>query len=224
LVGRSSLGSTNSRARPSDDKGVLEAVRVGLCCRRAHADSGGFGRRDRRFRVLEPSCRSQLPGSFEALGLRRPRNGASCEDLTPARCARPFVWLQKSSSGVRSRRASLVAASGAHGDSASGSKTAKNGSQRRKGVERTDRVATPGRSKGPEKGSLLAEDVRCCGNRRRSRGGSRSGIGPKEDPARSPGTPEGDTGVRGRTPTPWILTLRPSDPGGDSRPEARPTP
>jgi hypothetical protein len=32
-----------------------------------------------------------------------------------------------------------------------------------------DRVATSGTSEGPEEGSLLAEDVRCCGNRRGSR-------------------------------------------------------
>ena len=73
---------------------------------------------------------AHISGSFGSLGMRGPRNGASCEVLTFARCARPFVWLQKSTSVVRSRQAPPVAAGGAHGDSARGDKPAKNGSRR----------------------------------------------------------------------------------------------
>lgn len=174
--------------------------------------------------MLDQPHRSRLSGSFGVLGMRGPRNGASREVLTFARCARPFVWLQKSTSVVRSRQAPPVAAGGAHGDSARGNKPAKNGSQRRKGGERTSRVATPGEFEGPEKGSLLAEDVRCRGNRRPSRGGSGSGIGRKMEPASPSGTSAGDTGVRGRTPEAWTLAQRASDPLQGLPAEARPKP
>lgn len=67
---------------------------------------------------------------FGAPGMRGPRNGFSREVLTFAWCARPSVWLQKSASVVRSRQVPPVAAGGGHGDSARGTKPAKNGSRR----------------------------------------------------------------------------------------------
>jgi len=145
LVGWPGSEGSNLGNRPDDDTGALEGARVGLCCRRAHADSDDFGRSGRRPRV--PELSRPLTRSSNPSGLRRqrgPRNGASREVLTSARCARPFVWLQKSSSVVMSRQARPVAAGRAHGDSARGTKSAKNGSQRRTGGEKANRVATPG--------------------------------------------------------------------------------
>jgi hypothetical protein len=122
-------GSSSSRGGSLDDKGVLGGVRVGLCCRRAHADSEDFGRQGRCPRALELPRRSRVPEPLGEPGWRSARNAASDEVLTFVQCARPFVWLQKSGSGVRSRQASPVAAGGGHGDLAQGSKPAKNGSR-----------------------------------------------------------------------------------------------
>jgi hypothetical protein len=131
--------------------------------------------------------------------MRGPRNGFSREVLTFVWCARPSVWLQKSASVVRSRQVPPVAAGGGHGDSARGTKPAKNGSRRRTGGERASPGGnTLGELEGPEKGSLVAEGVRCRGNRRLSRDGSRSGIGWKVEPASPSGKSTSDTGVRGR--------------------------
>jgi hypothetical protein len=120
------------------------------------------------------------------------------EVLTPVQCVRPFVWLQKSGSDVRFSQASPVAAGGAHGDLAQRTKSAKNGSQGRNGVERMRQVATPVDSEGPEEGSLLAEGVRCRENGCLSRGGSGSDIGQKSRPASPSENSAGDTDVTGR--------------------------
>ena len=76
--------------------------------------------------------------------MRGPRNGFSREVLTFAWCARPSVWLQKSSSDVRFRQASPVAAGGAHGDSARGTKPAKAAARGEKASSERAWVATPG--------------------------------------------------------------------------------
>jgi hypothetical protein len=224
-LGRSLLqGSTSFPGRWPGDTGVFGEARVGLCCRRAHADSDDFGRPGRRSRALDQTRRSRVPRPFGEWGRRGTRNGRSGEVLTFVQCARPFVWLQKSGSDARSRQASPVAAGGAHGGLAQGSKSAKNGSRGRNGVERMSLVATPGKSEGPAQGSLLAEGVRCRGNGRLSRGGSGSGIGQESGPNFSVGKPDWRHGRHRLDPALRTSGANTVGPAPGKSAEARPLP
>jgi hypothetical protein len=80
-------------------------------------------------------------------------------------------------------------------------------------------VATRGETKGPEKGCLLAEGVRCRGNGCLSRGGSGSGIGRKRKPAPVLENSTGDAGVTGRSLNSVLLASTASDPYQVNRPK-----
>lgn len=73
-------------------------------------------------------------------------------------CARVSQWLQKSTSGVRSREAAPVVAGAADGDLVRAS------SFERKGVESECHPVLFGASEEPEEGCLLAAGARCREN------------------------------------------------------------
>jgi hypothetical protein len=81
-------GGSSSRGRRLDDKGVLGEARVGLCCRRAHADSDDFGRWGRRFRVLDstpPLVKTRGPSGHRARKSQkwRFRRGSDVRSVCP---------------------------------------------------------------------------------------------------------------------------------------------
>jgi hypothetical protein len=61
-------GSSSFSGTLPYDEGVLEGARVGLCCRRAHADSDDFGRLGRFSWVPDSTQPLMKPGAFRGLG------------------------------------------------------------------------------------------------------------------------------------------------------------
>jgi hypothetical protein len=114
------------------------------------------------------------------------------EEQSFVRCARVSQWLQKSTSGVRSREAAPVAAGEADGDIARAVQL--RAKRRRERVPRSNCLA---RVKSPRRVACWQQALGVVKSGSLSRGQGGSGIGWLADLA-WPGSLTSDTGVRGR--------------------------